>query len=362
MDESWISVKNEYQQYLINFLSKPLLKKYENMYKDFKKSYNKTKKMRFYYFQEYLEIISSFEEEEKNEIVSFILDDIECDYFEDLLIVVFSNTAQILSANFKGKYTQDIDITIPNIKQFIYNCFLETGRSIYYNPKNIENKENMFSIIDISIKNVIKKYLPMKSILDKFLHNSNVNKDEEENVEEKPEEEENIEEEPVEEENVEEDKKEEENVEENVEEENVEEDKKEEENVEEENVEEENVEEEKEEPEEEKENIEEPEEKPEEEKENIEEPIIFKNDNITDIITDIPEPEFIIEKKPIENNIQIKDDIKKIDIDYNILSEDMKDIIVNKMENTSSELKKNDLKFIKLLDRDIKKDNINFIF
>jgi hypothetical protein len=356
LTNDFMGLKNEYQQYLINYLTKPLINLFTNMYKDCKKENKSSKKMRFYHFQEYLERIKDYTEEDKNDIITKVLDNIECDYFDDLLIVVFSNTAQILSANFEGKKPSDLDISIPNVKIFIYSCFLEFARKVYYNPKLIENNEKIVDIIELSIKSVISKYLPMKSILDNYLNNSKINKDEEENDE----------------------NNEEENQEENNEEENQENNEAENQEENQENNEAENQEEEIQEDNEEEEKA--------EILENISTPIgpeqntehdnnVISNDNkdsneYIDIIEFIPEdlisPTLSIQNDEIKesNNNDIKQiilnehlDNKNIiskEIENDELNDELKRIIVNKPKTKKS--------YIRNINKKVEKDNINFLF
>lgn len=103
-------------------------------------------------------------------------------WFDSLVKAVFKSNIALLS--FTGikcvsdTINENFHETL-NIKDFVHKCYIESGRNIYECPElfshelsNIEQKRNkreVYNIIDESIRDAIRKILPMERILKEYL-------------------------------------------------------------------------------------------------------------------------------------------------------------------------------------------------
>ncbi len=118
---------------------------------------------------------------------------------EKLLEAIFLFNIKILSAISSEK---QIDVSIPEIKNFIHKCYINCARELYMNPylmddrndsKKIDNikiqknTKTCMKIIDESISKTIKDCIPIEQILEQYLSvdNDNYSENQEENQEPK---------------------------------------------------------------------------------------------------------------------------------------------------------------------------------
>ena len=95
----------------------------------------------------------------------------KCPYIENLITAVFVTNVKILSCiklNTSG--VNNIDVTVPNLNNFLHKILIKLCENIYYNPKNIfMNKEIFIQNISKIIEDIIRNELPLEKILNEYL-------------------------------------------------------------------------------------------------------------------------------------------------------------------------------------------------
>ena len=136
-------------------------------------------------FQIYIKSISSWTNNTISKETNRIRESSKCsDSFDDLIKAVIKSNIVLLTFNISNKESDIVNKryheTI-NTNEFIHKCYIETGRALYEFPEifgdkftSIEIKKNQRECLEIikkSIKEAIRKLLPMKLILNEYLQN-----------------------------------------------------------------------------------------------------------------------------------------------------------------------------------------------
>ena len=175
-----VDTKNEYTIQLINILSPHIFEGFESIYSESKKIIKKGEEKKILKaFQQFIKRVPSWNSNLiENETVR-IKAASRCDFLHNLLkavikanIILLSNS-KLEEINIEKKY-----LDIP-LEKFIHRCYIECARQFYNAPylfyhdiRPIERKKHQrecYDIIKQSIKEAIRKMLPVNHILDKYL-------------------------------------------------------------------------------------------------------------------------------------------------------------------------------------------------
>lgn len=135
-------------------------------------------------FQENLCKIPGWNQEIIDQMYKGILSQkkISGDFVDKLIEAVFISNIKILSVVKLKDTAQNVNVTIPDTKNFIHKIIIEVARELYRNPYLIESRENFVSksqrlansmqisdIISNSIEKIVRLQIPMEEILDAYL-------------------------------------------------------------------------------------------------------------------------------------------------------------------------------------------------
>jgi hypothetical protein len=198
-EKNIVEIKEEYTTFLINIMT-PFI--YEGLQAVYNFALETDKKLKerarhdpntinpgiFKIFQSALREIPTLNNHAIEKQTERIKDKTRCsDWFDDLIKAVVKSSIVLLTFStdaaqsdlINQKYHERIES-----KDFVHKCLIEGARAIYNNPElfyheypPLERKRNqrdICEIIGISIKNAIRKMLPMKLILQEYLKNEYV--------------------------------------------------------------------------------------------------------------------------------------------------------------------------------------------
>ena len=174
-----VEAKSEYTQQLSQILTSPIYEGIVSIY-NHAKSIAINEESILQTFQELLSKIPKWSEDTlKEEYVRIVLYS-KCDWIADLITAVFVSHTKVLSSIHLGSKQRDIDLKIPTPSIFIHNVYINVAREFWKNPylfysenlNPIDSQRNMRDcekIIQDSIKNTIRKLLPVKHIIKEYL-------------------------------------------------------------------------------------------------------------------------------------------------------------------------------------------------
>ncbi len=179
-----VETKNEYTIQLINILTPHLYEGFESIYTESKKIIKKGEEKKILKaFQQFIKRIPSWNNNLiENETIR-IRTASRCDFLNNLLKAVIKANIILLSNNNPNCNTTQINqefLDIP-LSKFIHKCYIECARQFYNSPylfyheiKPIDRKRNQRDANDFikqSIKEAIRKILPVQHILNQYLGN-----------------------------------------------------------------------------------------------------------------------------------------------------------------------------------------------
>jgi len=180
-----VETKNEYTIQLVNILTPLIYEGFESIYSETKKIIKKgEEKKMLKTFQQFIRKIPSWNNNLINTETKRIISQSRCDWLHDLLkavikanIILLSNSSSISNCS----YTVNNEYLEIPLEHFIHKCYIECARQIYtcpylffHNVKPIDRKRNQrecLGIINSSIKEAIRKMLPVQHILKMYLGN-----------------------------------------------------------------------------------------------------------------------------------------------------------------------------------------------
>jgi len=177
-----VETKNEYTIQLINILTPHLYEGFESIYNESKKIIKKGEEKKVLKaFQQFIKKIPSWNTNLiENETIR-IKNASRCDFLNNLLKAVIKANIILLSNNNPNCNNTQIDqefLDIP-LPKFIHKCYIECARQFYNSPylfyhdmKPIDRKRNQRDANDFikqSIKEAIRKILPVQHILNQYL-------------------------------------------------------------------------------------------------------------------------------------------------------------------------------------------------
>ena len=177
-----VETKNEYTIQLINILSPHIYEGFESIYSESKKIIKKGEEKKLLKaFQQFIKRIPDWNTNLIENETLRIRTASRCDFLHNLLKAVIKANIILLSNNNNSSYDKAIEkkyFDIP-LNKFIHRCYVECARQFYNSPylfyhemRPIERKRNQrdcYDIIKNSIKEAIRKILPVQHILNKYL-------------------------------------------------------------------------------------------------------------------------------------------------------------------------------------------------
>jgi hypothetical protein len=180
-----VETKNEYTIQLVGILSPLLYEGFESIYIESRTIMKKGEEKRILQiFQQFIKKIPEWNNNLIETETQRILIQSRCDWLPDLLKAVIKSNIILLSnsnPNIKGNFLINYEYLNIPLQQFIHRCYIECARQIYscpylffHNIKSIDRKRNQRECHDIikeSIKEAIRKMLPVQHILREYLGN-----------------------------------------------------------------------------------------------------------------------------------------------------------------------------------------------
>lgn len=179
-----VETKNEYTIQLINILTPHFYEGFESIYSESKKIIKKGEEKKLLKaFQQFIKRIPSWNTNLIDNETIRIKTASRCDFINNLLKAVIKANIILLSNSNNLNSSTEIDkkyLDIP-LSRFIHKCYIECARQFYNSPylfyheiRPIERKRNQRDANDIikaSIKEAIRKILPVQHILNEYLGN-----------------------------------------------------------------------------------------------------------------------------------------------------------------------------------------------
>jgi len=207
----YADAKVEYTRQLTQYSLQAITGYFLKLLEETKESEKESKKI-LLSFQNLLKTIPDWNQDKVQRETSYLLKEINCDYFEDLLSAVFVAHTKVLSAIRLTSKQKKLQITIPKVEHFLHHTMIECARILWSNvylfsPNGtaVERQRNLRQIeqlIQDGILQSIRSMLPVKNILKEYLKEDD--EDDDDKVEEVKVEEPKVEEVKVEEVKVEE--------------------------------------------------------------------------------------------------------------------------------------------------------------
>ena len=170
--------KSEYTKQLVFNFQPVLLRFFLDRYAETKVSPNVTSKAKsaLSEFQESLSQIPEWNLDKVRKETTALLDNVHCDYIEDLITAVFIAHTKILSAiRLNVKPRRRIQITVPKPDHFMHRCLSECSRLMWSNVylfndsvSTLDSQKYMTDVnrfLEEGILQAIRNLLPVKSIL-----------------------------------------------------------------------------------------------------------------------------------------------------------------------------------------------------
>lgn len=170
--------KSEYTKQLVFNFQPVLLRFFLDRYAETKLSPSVTSKAKsaLSEFQESLSQIPEWNLDKVRKETTMLLDNIHCDYIEDLITAVFIAHTKILSAiRLNVKPRRRIQITVPKPDHFMHRCLSECSRLMWSNVylfndsvSSLDSQKYMTDVnrfLEEGILQAIRNLLPVKSIL-----------------------------------------------------------------------------------------------------------------------------------------------------------------------------------------------------
>ena len=175
-----VETKNEYTIQLVNILTPHIFEGFESIYLESRKIIKKGEENKLLKaFQQFIKRIPNWNANLIETETKRIETASQCDFIDNLLkAVIKANIILLTNNNIKKEDIDEKYLDIP-LSKFIHKCYVECARQFYTSPylfyhdiKSIDKKRNQRDcneIIKSSIKEAIRKMLPVQHILNKYL-------------------------------------------------------------------------------------------------------------------------------------------------------------------------------------------------
>lgn len=177
-----VAAKIEYTEQLQDVLKESI---YEELRKLWLSCKEKHKKDLLRNFQISLCEVPKWNQEIINKICENILEKnkMTSDYLDKIIEAIFLSHIKILSVVKLNDKKQTVNVRVPDTKNFIHKCFIESARNFYTDPYLIDDRElgtntkneiqrnvkRSHKIIKDSIEKTIRSMIPMEDILTQYL-------------------------------------------------------------------------------------------------------------------------------------------------------------------------------------------------
>lgn len=177
-----VAARSEYTDKLQDILCEPICNGIKEIWERCKKEHRNSPLSNF---QKKLCSIPEWNQEVINVQLKKIIskNDLSNDYLDKIIEAVFLSNVKILSVVKLNDSKQTIDVKVPDTKNFIHRCFIESARRFYCDPYLIDDRESgsntkqeinrnvkrCNSTINDSIDKTIRAMIPMEDILNKYL-------------------------------------------------------------------------------------------------------------------------------------------------------------------------------------------------
>ena len=177
--EYYANIRDEYQTQFINILKGPFYSGLKTIYTNVKEDSKKNNDRNIMKnFQLSLKNIPVWNQDIIDAVSANIMEKSDCDYLDKLLEVVIKSNFKLLSLQKRKKKTE---LEIPDLKSFIHKCYCEIAREVFVNPFLMcdydlntwelqSNLRETYRLIESSITNAIRKYLPFKKMISFYLN------------------------------------------------------------------------------------------------------------------------------------------------------------------------------------------------
>jgi len=174
----YADAKIEYTRQLTQYSLQPITGYFLKLLEETKESEKDLRKL-LSSFQNVLKGIPDWNQDKVKRETNYLLKEINCDYFEDLLSAVFVAHTKVLSAIRLTTKQKKLQITIPKVEHFLHHTMIECARILWsnvylfsQNEVSIERQKNLRQIeqlIQDGILQSIRSMLPVKNILKEYL-------------------------------------------------------------------------------------------------------------------------------------------------------------------------------------------------
>ena len=175
--------KKEYTTQLITPIKRCVYQCFKELYDNSKAECvsNNTQQDTLSYFQDKIENVPKWDDDIINREYNKLY--IKCDWIGELLTAVFMSHTYILSSIHNDIDNDDIQLDIPDIRDFIHTCYVDVAREIYKSPNLFDdgvdseqyqkNRRNSEIIIENTLNESLRKQLPIKHLLKQYLDKRN---------------------------------------------------------------------------------------------------------------------------------------------------------------------------------------------
>jgi len=132
-------------------------------------------------FQDQICLIPKWNQDILDLEYSRIVNKTENQYIDKLIEAVFLSNVKVLSSIRIGK-TKTVNVPVPNTKNFIHKCYIESARKLWQDPHLIDDRESLSHVeikknikrlntmIVMCIENTIRDMIPISTILESYLN------------------------------------------------------------------------------------------------------------------------------------------------------------------------------------------------
>lgn len=178
MSDTLVAAKQEYTTQLCDILSPLLYKGFKSIWKNCKDSGKASLKS----FQEKLTSVPIWNQDIIDNEYNRIIKETDCQWLDKLIEAVFLSNVKVLSTVRIGK-AKTINITVPETKRFIHQCYVEGARRLWQDPYLIDDRQETLTYAEVkrnekrmalaladSIEKTISKLIPIQNILESYLN------------------------------------------------------------------------------------------------------------------------------------------------------------------------------------------------
>ena len=172
--------KEEYTRQLVSVLSPEIYVGIKSIYDAAQNHCNKIKdKNVLKKFQVLLSSVPQWNQSKVDDEFSRIVKKTDCDFIEDLITAVFVSHTKVLSSIKIKKNNKTIPVNVPVGSFFVHKCYIESARNFWRKAWLLDNTARSIDIqrnisdseklIQESIKETIRKLLPVRYILKEYI-------------------------------------------------------------------------------------------------------------------------------------------------------------------------------------------------